>query len=294
MKKIAIYVITGITLLFSPQCTNPNKSGNQDTSVTDVEVNDNSINAFESSFSSPSPEEIMNLFEDSGLEYNAGVLNSPENIGKYLTTKSLSLNLGVYVTDAAYLNLFKQSSSLNGYVESILQITDKLEISGIYQEMDFEKLTMQLDNPDSLIIISNIIYHAVTGYLIDNNQEPMLCMISYGAFIELMYLTLESVKEFSPENPAIQSIADQYMQLDNLTEYASQYSENEDVKEILTELSGIKTIWSQIESTEKANVVSKTTDGKISLQGGLKHKLTEEQFNKLKQVIGEIRIKMIS
>jgi len=289
VKKLISCLIAGVNLLIFTQCTNPNKPAKENSSLPDVAVEKSGFNAFENSLSAPSPEEVMSLFEDSGLEYNAGALNAPENISKYLKSKTLSLNLGVYATDAAYLNLFKQYSLMTRYLESIFTITDKLEISGIYKDFDYKKVLLESDNQDSLIFLSEGIYQGLTEYMIETNNETMLCLISHGSFIELMYLTLESIKVFNPEDPILQSIADQQMPLDNLYVYALQFEDNADIQEMLTQLATLKDIWSQLEKSEKQNVVSKSSNGKTSVKGGTKHKISEAQFIKLRETVKEIR-----
>jgi hypothetical protein len=289
VKNLISCLIVGLSLLITTQCTNPNKPAKEDSSRMDEVAEKNGFNSFENSLSAPSPEEVMSLFEDSGLEYNASALNAPENISKYLKSNSLSLNLGVYATDAAYLNMFKQYSLMTRYLESIFTITDKLEIVGIYQDFDYKKVLLEVDNQDSLIFLSEGIYQSLNEYMIETNNEPMLCLISHGSFIELMYLSLESIKAFNPEDPILQSISDQYMYLDNLYEYAVQFQDNADIQGMLTQLATLKDIWSQLEQTEKQHIVSKDSNGKTAVKGGKKHTVTEAQFIKLKEAVKEIR-----
>ena len=51
----------------------------------------------------PSPGEIIDGFFDADLEYRNGLVNSVEKKDSYLGSRSQALNLGIYITDLAYL-----------------------------------------------------------------------------------------------------------------------------------------------------------------------------------------------
>ncbi len=288
-KNVFLIVIAGLGILCATNCTNPDKSSKSDAGLLDIEVDKTSPNAFESSFSAPSPEELLMLFEGSGLVFNSHAVNSPNNINKYISSKSLSYNLGVYVTDAAYLNMFEQYGLMSSYLENIFNITDQLELSGIYNEFNFKKVFVEMDKPDSLIALSEGVYHAITNYMTETNNEQMLCLIYYGSIIEMLHLAIESIEEFKADDPVLQHLADQKMQLDNLTEFASQYDDNADVVEMLTRLEKLKAVWSTLEQTKKESRVAKGEEGKLIIGGGLKYSFTQEQFNELKRTVEEIR-----
>ena len=290
-KELIIYVIAVFGILVISNCTNSKQKSNDEENI-EVEVAKTGFNNFESSFSGISPEEVMTLFEDSDLEYKSEILNKPEKVDGYLTSKSLSYNLGVYVMDATYLNMFKQYSEMTSYLETIFKITDALEINGIYREFDFKKIFMEMDNPDSLIVLSEGIYLAITNYMTENNNESMLCLISTGSFVELLYLTMESIDEFDSEDPILQHISDQYMQLDNLYEFAMQYSDYPDMEQTIGYLSEIRDVMNVAEIVEDTTLVSNTDDGKMLIGGGKKHVFSEEQFLELKQIVKEIRNKI--
>lgn len=290
-KELIIYAAAVFGILVIASCTN-NKQSNNDEDNIEVEVEKTGLNGFESSLSVLSPEEVMTLFDDSGLEFKPELLNNPKKANDYLTSKALSYNLGVYVMDASYLNMFSKYSEMTSYLETIFKITDALEINGIYSEFDFKKVFKEMDNPDSLIVLSEGIYLAITNYMTENSNEPMLCLISTGSFIELLYLTLESIDKFDSEDPILQHISDQYMQLDNLYEFASQYSDNPDIEQTIGYLSEIQGVMHFVESKEDTTIVSNSDEGEMSIGGGTKHKFSEEQFLNLRKIVKNIRKKI--
>lgn len=271
-------------------CTNNSKNANNDAEL-DVEVDKQVANKFESAFSAPSPEEMLMLFEDSDLDFKADALHDPEKVNEYISSQDLAINLGVYVTDAAYLNMFKQYSGMTNYLESTFKIIDKLDMGGVYLEFDFKKVFKEMDNLDSLIVLSEGVYHAVTNYMTENNNEQQLCLISYGSIVELLFLTFESIPSFQPDDAILQHIFDQQMQLASLSEFAMQYSDVPELDDMIKQLNSIEEILAEIEHVESETVVAEK-DGKLHIGGGKKQSITEEQFNKLKMTVTDIRKKI--
>lgn len=279
------------SLFFITSCSNSNKKSNNDADL-EVKVEQQMQNKFQSMFSAPSPEEMLLLFEDSNLDFKTDALHDADKVDEYISSSDLAINLGVYVTDAAYLNLFMQYSGMTSYLESVFKIIDKLDMGGVYLEFDFKKVFREMDNLDSLIVISEGLYHSVTNYMTENNNEAQLCLISYGSIVELLYLTLESIPEFDETDPVLQSIYDQHMQLANLIEFANQYSDVPEIIEMNKQLGNIKNALSEVEHVDSETTVKETAEGKLHIGGGKKQKFTEEKFIKLKTVVSEARQKV--
>lgn len=277
------FVLTGIL-----SCTNTKKK-NQPDEFTNIEVEVEPENKFASMFSAPSPEELMFVFNDANLKFNTEALSNPKRVSGLIGSQALSVNLGIYVTDAAYLNMFKQYAQMTKYLESIFEIVDKLDLGGVYQKFDLKKLFLEMDNLDSMIVISEGVYLAVSDYMINNNKERQLCLISYGSVVELLHLATESISEYKQNDPVFQHIYDQNMQLKSLIEYASQYAGNPDIDEMISNLQLIDNVLNEVETDETKTAVTETDDGKLKISGGKKHKFTNEQFTKLKGVVNEIR-----
>lgn len=288
MKKIIPKCLFIAAFALVMACTSANKKANHENDL-DVKVEEQTVNKFESVFSAPSPEEMLMLFEGSDLVFNSAVLHDAEKVTEYISSKDLTVNLGVYVTDVAYLNMFKQYSGMTNYLESVFKVIDKLDMGGVYREFDFKKVFREMDKPDSLIVLSEGVYHAVINYLTENNKEHQLCLISYGSIIELLYLTLESIPEFKADDPILQSIFDQHMQLANLTEFASQYSGLAEIDEMIKRLSNIERILAEVAHADSETVVKETEDGVLHIGGGKKHGFSKEQYEKFKLEVTETR-----
>ncbi len=294
MKKILIFtVFTGLAALFTISCTNNNKSQKTEFDSLNVKAK-KQITGFGSTFSAPSPREIFILFEDSDIKFNSDLLPSSESYKSSLTTSSLNNCLGIYIADIAYLNMFSQYGLMTSYLESVFNIADKLDLTGVYDEFDFKKIFKNMDNLDSLEMLSDDLYMTITNFMVENDNEPSLCLVYYSSYIELLYLILPPVDEYDENSQLLQHVAMQGDGLKELYKYANNFNDNPDIEIMLTDLAKINKIWDDAETTKMEANVSKTEDGKMSIGGGVTYKHTKEQFILLKNTVTDIRTKLIN
>ncbi len=90
-------------------------------------------------YSLPSPLMLVKVFKKTGLKYMDGIANSPDNVSKYASTESKTLNLGVYSSDLAYTVLNKQTQHASKYMEAIKRLSDDLGMSAIFDADDYLK-----------------------------------------------------------------------------------------------------------------------------------------------------------
>jgi len=295
VKKILLFtVFTGLGILFTiTSCTNNNKPQKTEFDSLSVKA-EKTANGFGATFSAPSPRELFILFEDSDIKFNSELLPEPESYKNSLTTKSLNNSLGIYIADIAYLNMFNQYGLMTSYLESVFNIADELDLTGIYNEFDFKKIFKNMDNMDSLEVLSDDLYLTITNFMTETDNEANLCLVYYSSYIELLYLVLSPMDEYDKNSPTLQHIAMQGDGLKELYKYASNFNDNPDIESMLTDLAKINKIWDSAETTKKATHVSKTDDGKMSIGGGVTYKHTKEQFILLKHTVIDIRTKLIN
>lgn len=293
-KTVLLYIAIGFGILINTSCSNNNKP--QKAEIESLDIDDEKVrtNNFESTFSTPSPQEIFTLFEDSDIKFNPNLLPNTKGYEKNITSSSLSNNLGVYIADVAYLNMFNQYALMTSYLESIFNIADELDLTGIYTEFDFKKVFKEMDNPDSLEVLSDDLYLAITNYMTNTGNEANLCLVYYSSYIELLYLVMAPIEEYNEDLPILQHIILQREVLKDLYEFAQNYKNNQAINNMLVELKKINKILSDTEITKTETQVTKTEEGKMSISGGTKYQLTEDQFILLKNSFSEIRNKMVN
>ncbi len=242
----------------------------------------------------PSPGEILEHIQTASVKYNSEIINPAGNSDKYLGSRAQSLNLGVFIADMAYSALCEKSPETVKFLETIRTLSNELGISSSIFESLIERAKANAGNMDSLLNISNEAFSGMLEFLETGGKENILALVSTGAYVESLYLAVQSVSQYSEKDPVIMLIAEMKYPLDNLYERAKSGSEDENIKSIMVYLDQITAIFSELDSKSTQVVISENQKGIISLLGGEKVNINEKNFTSLKTRVVEIRNTIVS
>ncbi len=270
MKKVlAILLLT--VLAFG--CKNDKTSEN--TAAQDTVKNDNST--VEVFYLVPGPQDVLRPFSNvESLQFNADLLNPVENLDKYETSLAQELNFGIYSADLAFCAAFNKSEETSKYFNVVMQLADKVGVSELFDDQLVDKIKNVEANKDSLLNLSNEVYLKMKALMERNNKEASMAIIVAGGWIEIMYLIINQVN-YTEDDPLVQKIADQKNVFSNLINNLKQNENNPNVKQVLEDLQPISDIYNSL-PTE-------------NVENGIKIKLDEANFKKLKETINKIRNK---
>lgn len=292
-QKLVIYLL----LFFLISCKQSgNESSSEDISslILDEEIEEITTDSDRKVYYRfPSPDDMLRYINREKLEYLPNILNSHENCNKYINSKSQALNLGVYISELAYVTIFKKLNQASNYLEAVNFLSDELLISP-NDDSDFEsRVKRNLNNTDSLTVISRDAYNDMVKYLVNTNNEQTLALISTGAYVEALHLALNQIDDFNPEDPLIKKIFEQKYALSNLYLYLNEHA-GENNADILGELKTIKTKLDQV-NIEKTTETEVTEEDDMLVFGGGKTKVnvTEAQFKDVKKTVSRVRTKFI-
>lgn len=282
--RIVFLIVACLTIAFS--CKNPKKQDSKGFKFerevkSDIEAKKSMIYLF------PSPGELLDRFYEANLPFKKELLHDPNMADNYMTSKEQGLNLGVYITDMAYTALFSRSSEATDYLKVVNTLSSELNIS----LTDFESLAERAKNNigvrDSMIIISNELFFNMLEFLEYSDMENTVAVISSGAYIESIYITLNSIGDYKKEDPLLQAIAELKYPVQNLLSQAESVSDDPNVQSIIKYVKAINDMFSEL-ATETSKA-TKTEPGVISFTGGSAPELSLENFNQMKSTISEIR-----
>lgn len=234
----------------------------------------------------PSPEEIFDFIKSSDLQYNNGSLNQPTNFKKYVGIKKQALNLGVYISDLAYITMFEQHEASLEYFVAIHNLSEELKIATAFDEPLVKRISENIGNTDSLVTIAGDAYTKIVNYLVENDQEDILALVSAGALIESLYLTIDYVAEYSDDNDLITKILDQKFVISNLTQYVKQHQTD---KELIQEIETLNTLYANLKEVESETTIEPADNNKLIIGGNNELSISIEDFNLLKETILNIR-----
>ncbi|MCC7051452.1 MAG: hypothetical protein IT239_06730, partial [Bacteroidia bacterium] len=90
-----------------------------DTAIVKKTVNISTEVIHEIINSIPPPVEITSLIKESGVPFQAEILNATDNTSKYTINYYKALNLGVYGADLGYINLYEKTYQSLKYLDAV-------------------------------------------------------------------------------------------------------------------------------------------------------------------------------
>ena len=248
---------------------------------SDIEITKSFIYLF------PAPGDILDRFQEADIIFNQSFLHKAEHGDKYLNSRDKGLNLGVYVTDMAYSAMFSRSSMAVEYMDVIRKLSTDLSVSTSTFESLIERAKNNVSNGDSLVSISNEVFYNMIEFLENSGKESTIAVISCGAYIESMYIAMNSIEKYKEDDPIIQQITELKYPMENLLGHAETVSDDPNVQSILKYIEELNKVFEDLD--REASKVTKSEPGVISLSGGTVPELTEENFDLMKQKVTEIR-----
>lgn len=289
-KVIFLYIPLAVITSFSACKSDGSK--NKSEPVLD-ELEGEEIMMEEQFFRFPSPEEVFSFLTESDVNFKESITNDAKKHKEYLDSKIQTLNIGIYIADLAYLTVFDRNDTFD-YFEAIHTLSQKIQISAAFSDDLLNRVQKNLDNVDSLLILSDEAYKNIVDYLVANKMENSLALISIGAYIESLHISTSLVNDFETDADMVQKIADQRFAFENLYNYAEQNLTSKSEKNYLALLKEIKDIYDNMQETEaEESQFQEKEDGKLILSGGTKYAFSNTDFEQFKNAVKESRLKII-
>lgn len=286
VKATPICAIVAASALMFQSCAGDSNNQNNQQQQQQTQTSQTNENNF---YLIPSPEDLFAFTKDKNLQFVPGLVNPIENIDKYVDNRSKEINFGTYSADMAYSTAFgKYQESLKEF-KIVRQLSDEIGIGNVFTQSLINRIDNVKEDRDSLKQISSDIYLDIQNFLDSKNRAKTMSLISTGGWLEFLYIIVNSVDKYEAENPTIQRIADQKIIFDNLMLRLEQQQSDPSIKTTIAELAPLKDAFAQLE-VEKNNTTSSTNNsGAIKVGGGMKIKMTENNFNKIKETITSVR-----
>ncbi|PCJ89885.1 MAG: hypothetical protein COA57_00805 [Flavobacteriales bacterium] len=245
-------------------------------------------------YSLPSPFELASLLKHSGAKFNKDILSSPDKLTDYTTSASKAINLGIYGADLSYASIFGQTQDAMSYLKCVKTLTDELGISDAFDKTSMDRIEANKEDNDSISQIVSEAYLLANSYLKDSEREHTSTFILAGGLIEGLYIATTLASDETNNEELMIMVADQKFAIENLTALLSTYEED-DAKELLNDLSGLKAAYDQLEESETAEIIveTNTEENKTVIGGDDLLSITPEQFSTIIEKVTEIRTKYI-
>ena len=289
IKATPICAIVAASALMFQSCAGDSNNQNNQQQQQDQQQTQTSQTNENNFYLIPSPEDLFAFTKDKSLQFVPGLINPVENIDKYIDVKSKELNFGTYTADMAYCAAFVKS--LESYKEFTVvhQLSDAIGIGNVFTPALENRLKSLTDNRDSLKQMASDIYLNIQTFLDSKNRSKTMTLISTGGWLEFLYIVVNSVDKFEADNPTIQRIADQKIIFDNLMLRLEQQQADPSIKSTIADLTPLKAAFDELTVEKNQTSSSTSNSGAIKVGGGMKIKMTENNFNKIKETITSVR-----
>lgn len=226
----------------------------------------------------PSPNELFSIIKESKLPYKDGLIST--SAVNYSSSKNQALNFGRLTADIAYTASYEKFQESMANFDNLRKVGSDLGISYVFDEFMVNRVKNNMDNADSLEVISSSSYQNIIGMLEENEKGSTLAIIAAGGFVESIYILTNLIGEHSAGSEVIQRLADEKLVLENLLDYLNQYAEEERVVEVIDELTPVAQVFLNLKE-ETFDAQKKSEDGKVVI-GGSRVVMSKAEFDALK------------
>lgn len=250
-------IALGLASILISSCGGPkaNEEAGDDLPDTDT-VKAVALNVGGKLFSVPSPMQTALLIQKSGVAYDKSILNAGNKNGQYSSDYSRSLNLGIYGADLGYVSMYNQTQDAIGYLGAVKTLADKIGVSSAFDQTTMKRISDNISNKDSMLMLVGIAYRASDSYLKTNKRTEISSLILTGGWIESMNFSILAYNK-KPTDEIKYRIAEQKQALQSIIELIKSHN-MPDATELSKQLDELAKIYEGINS--KYNFVEPTTD----------------------------------
>lgn len=297
-RMFASLVLLSFFMVFSG-CAGDNERRQRKKDITITfsdEALDNIFTVKQIFYALPSPLETAMLLKSAGAAYNEELLNPVENVSKYMTNRSMAVNLGVYSANLSYASLFDQTQTSMNYMDAAKKLADNLGILDAIDSYTMERLEANLGNRDVILDIVSETFMNSSSFLQENNREAVAAMMFVGGWVEGLYLALNLVNEEDVDtSPLARRIVDSKMALEIMMLLLDEHSYNNDVAYLIGEMEKIESIFKEIEiKSTPVRVEAGSEDSGALLRSQSVSNMNKEIFRQLKSTVTAIRTSFVS
>jgi hypothetical protein len=239
----------------------------------------------------PSPLETAILLKSAGASYSEELLNPVANVSRYLTNKSMSINLGIYTTNICYASLYNQTQTCLRYMDAAKTLADNLGIIDAIDNNTMERFERNIHDQEVIMDIVSETFMNSSSFLQENNREPVAAMMFVGGWVEGLYLALNLASENDLlNNRLVNRIIDSKLSFDIVMLLLEDYSYNQDVSELMVQFEEIGDIFRKIDiRSTRINVINTPDDPVAILSSENTSSIDRDVFRQLKLTVTDLR-----
>lgn len=249
----------------------------------------NNSRSFETEYFFPSPNEVVDVLEQSNFNLNPDLLTEIDFKKTYINNQAKSLNLGIFTTDLAFVVRNKDTQKALQYLDVVFYLCSELNISTIATIETVERIKNNMNVIDSLQFISNELFVDFIEILKSDNREDILSMVALGSYIEAFYVTSYSVNNYIDYFETVKSLSNQKIAFENCISFIDGYKEDENIATLLGNVSYLIEIYEEIQPIKNTSRLISNRTEKTIVGGGYQYIMSEDQFETYKLELSRLK-----
>jgi hypothetical protein len=240
----------------------------------------------------PEPAEIPYILQQTGADYNAGLLNPTANADQYTTPNDkAALNLGVYAADIGYLSSYDKTQEAIDYLNTAKKLADELNVIGTFDATMLQRFEQNISNKDSLADLINKSVERTGEYLKNDNRDKLAALVTAGSVIEGLHIATGLVesypKDLLPDDsrnlvltPIIKVVLDQKETVSELSKMLSNIEQTDLIASLRDDLQRLEQTYNSL------NIDEKISNNRADLM------LSDENLVEITEIVDQIRAKI--
>lgn len=196
----------------------------------------------------PSPIQTADLIAKSNVAFNADLLNPTENVGKYTTSFSRALNMGIYGADLGYISIYKNNNFSTKYLKTVKGLADDLGLGSAFNDDLADKINAAMNDENKMLELVSEAYKTADDYLKENQKDDVASLVIIGGWLESIYFAGNVAIE-TKNKDIIERVADQKSVLKTILAMLKQYRADEDYDDLAIEMEDLLVLFDKVTYT---------------------------------------------
>jgi len=298
--KVVNSIMIAILIVGSFACSPPQKDestgvpAGYDSSLLDEEVMEKYEKARQVFITIPSPIETSSLLKRAGVEFNPEYLKNTDNVSNYETTSKKAINLGAYIADLSYCNVFEQQDRSLSYFNALRILGDELDLSSIFTPQLVERVESNMNDQDSVLNIISEAYWTTKSSLEEGERQIVAAHVLAGGWIEGFYIATQIATNDTPNELLEGRIAEQKYASKNMYELIRLQNMDGSMDDLAREIEELNKLFQALEEKREPVTYSMDKKGIISVGKNITIVMTEKQLKEIAAKVKLIRTKFMS
>ncbi|MBX2966177.1 MAG: hypothetical protein KF845_08540 [Cyclobacteriaceae bacterium] len=292
-SKNALYFLFAICLVFG--LNSCGSSGEKNANADEFKEAEESLRSTieDVVYNIPSPTEIPYLIEQTGAEFNQGLVNPRSKADSYINrSDKAALNLGVYTADVGYLTSYEKTQEAIDYLGACKSLADHLGVIGAFDIDILKRFEAHISNRDSLANLLDESIRQAERFLKDDARNKQSALIVTGSFIEGLHISTGLVNTYPKDllptdarnvilTPVIQVILNQKKSVSELLKMLSAIEQTDPVSGIVSNLKELEAAYDSL------NIEDQIKNNRADLV------LSDKNLEKISEVVSRMRSSIV-